>query len=958
VLSLTVGAQTPSIQKIRLNLTEGKESFNTAIQDRSGYIWLGSDQGLHRFDGLSLKNFRPEHDTIPMKVLSIHESPSGTLWIGCKDGSIYRLEKDLLAAFNPEEGNPGAGISDIVTDTAGVTWWSTLGEGIYFYLNGRVYNINYEDGLMEDYVYDLQVDEKGRVWAGTDGGVAICSQADAVKKVEIPSWNSDLYDPVVRVLKADNAGNIYLGFYESMPGYVSGEGGYFLDLSPDPDWPYDPVSDLVIFRDAILASTISGNLVEIGSSGSTEIRTLKTTGDTGGPVGKIYKLLEDREGNVWILSSTGLYRTSGSKWRFYEHFAGRDLQNIHAIHFDSGQKLWFSNDNGVFRIDFATGALREYLQTDAFENMKVTCLAEDLHGYIWAGTFNYGVFRINPRSDSWIRITEDEGLVNNNVLSISPHHDTLWLATLGGATEIVLAGTPEGDFRSIRSFDKDNGLVSNYIYSVYEDRDNRVWFATDGDGISVLERGQFRSYGKEHGLEDDVVYSIRGDDDGNIWIATSQAGVYHFDGQRFTRFGTEEGLSSLQVTGLSTSGAEVIVILENGIDIIHRPTGRVVHYSETAGLAGISTDLNVVSTDPGGNIWIGTKKGIIRYQPGITASSAGPQTILEQMSVFLEAVEMEENMVLGRNRNHISFTYNGIWMSNPEEVRFQVMLEGYDLGWKTTVDRAAIYSSLPAGKYTFRVRASLDQSFRNSSEAAFSFRIRQPFWASPWFILVSFIFFAIVIYFIIHAREKRLKRKEQEKKEKVEFEFQMLKNQVNPHFLFNSFSTLMALIEDKPDVALQYTEKLSDFFRIILQIKDEEVILVREELEIIGDYFFLLKHRFGENLSLETDLDDGVKQSFIPPMTLQILVENAVKHNVISRDKPLRIRIYSKSSELIIENNLQPKKSPELSTGIGLENVFKRYRLKSDREPVIEKTDQQFRVRLPILREGTPKLKQ
>jgi hypothetical protein len=393
----------------------------------------------------------------------------------------------------------------------------------------------------------------------------------------------------------------------------------------------------------------------------------------------------------------------------------------------------------------------------------------------------------------------------------------------------------------------------------------------------------------------------------------------------------------------------VVIVNDNGLDILHIPTDRIAHYGEELGLSGISPDLNVISKDLSGQIWIGTRKGMIRYRHGSGISSYGPQTVLEEMLVYLEPGVMEKDLVLGYSENHVSFRYAGLWYSNPEKVNYQVFLEGYDLGWKDTYDRQAIYSSLSPGSYTFRVRSSLDNSFRNASEASFHFSIREPFWLKDWFIIFMIVVIAGLIYLIIGYREQRFRRNERAKKERVEFEFQVLKNQVNPHFLFNSFSTLMSLIEDQPEQALQYTEKLSDFFRTILQFKDQEVIGLNEELTLIESYFFLLKKRFGDNLNLKINLDENLKKTFIPPMTLQILIENAVKHNIISKDKPLFIRIYEDERKIVVENNLQPKLTAEVSTGIGLENIMKRYRLITRIDPEIEKTEVIFRIKLPCI---------
>ncbi len=943
---LTLQAQYPHVRKIRYSSPSAEPVYFKAIQDNEGYIWLGSAEGLLRFDGINFQAFRPTENAENMHISALHQASDGKIWAGCRDGRIFIVDNGSLEAFQPEEGTPGKGISDIIHDARGILWWSTFGEGIYFYEEGRVFSLNQEDGLAEDYVYDLEPAPGGMVWAATDNGVSLCGNEKGIKTVLAPAFNPSLPDVIVRVVRTDKEGKLWLGFHDAEPGYVDPEiPGQFISSGPG-DWSYGPVSDLAVPGDEAWVATLDGSLFEMSSQGVSLIDPESFDFKTG----KIYDLLEDREGNVWVLAGAGLFITSGSKLKFYRQFSGLALDNIHAIRAgrESEHTLYFSNDDGVFRASLRdAGISRMNLRAPA--GIKVMSLMDDPQGYLWAGTFNYGVFRIDPGLGHTIRLTEQDGLINNNILSISAHHDTLWMATLGGATEIVLTNDQLNGPLKIRSFDQSNGLVSNYIYSVFEDRKNRIWFATDGDGISVLDHGRFTNFGLADGLQDDVVYSIAGDPYDNIWIATAEAGIYRYDGSAFHHYGIEEGLSSLDVSGMTASGDEVIVITDNGLDIIHIPTGKIIHYGEESGLSGITPDLNVISTDSKGNAWIGTRKGIIRYRPGSMANAKGPETVLEEMTVYLEPVAMDSSLSLKSNENHVSFRYSGIWFTNPEKVRYQVMLEGYDLGWKNTFDRSVTYSSLPPGHYTFRVRSSAGAGFQKASDAAFSFRIRQPFFMSAWFIGLAILCITALVYLFIKYRENKLRRQELLKKEKIEFEFQVLKNQVNPHFLFNSFSTLISLIEDQPDEAVRYTEKLSDFFRTILQLKDQEIIPLEEELTIVDHYFFLIKKRFGDNINLKINLEPKAKGSYIPPMTLQILLENAVKHNVISKDKPLSIRILSEGESIIVENNLQPKKTAEISTGIGLENITRRYRLRTDREPSVSKTEKVFRVKLPLI---------
>ncbi len=942
-------SQLPGFEKIRITVPGEGPVFKKAVMDADGYIWLGSGQGLFRFDGIQFKSFTPLPDTADFHVTALHLDQDHDLWIGCRDGKIYRLDQGRINLFNPEEGTSGVAVTDILVAQDRSIWWSTAGEGIYFYSGTRVFNINRDDGLPDDYVHDLESVSDGYVVAGTDGGLVSCIYRNGEKIVNPLAASGELPDIMVTVVKEDSDGNLWLGFQDGGIGFLTNDGRQFIQPAADHAWEEGPVSAVTVSGASAWAGTSSGELLEISLNENNRgmINLLPADLQTG----KIYDLLEDREGNIWILSAEGLFRSTGNRIRYLDDVGGIPLANIHAIHADEFRPglLWFSDDRGLFSLAVESGDVKSYPGPFKGPGLKITCLNQDRFGYIWAGTFNYGAIRLNPANGTFDRITERDNLVNNNVLSISRHHDTLWMATLGGASEIILDPNTSGRSYQARSYNYENGLVNNFIYYVYEDDKNRIWLATDGDGINVRTQDGWSSYNENNGLTDDVIYSLTGDKYGNIWAGSASGGLFKFDGKNFIHYGLDEGLSSISFTGIMAADDELLAVHENGLDILHIPTGNIAHYGGDKGFEGIQPDLNTISRDSEGNIWLGTRKGIIRYRPG-SAVSYMPVTVLEEMSVYLEPRELKAGQVFGYADNHISFRYAGLWFSNPERVNYQVMLEGYDLGWNDTYNRQVTYSSLPPGEFTFKVRSSLDRSFVNAGEVSYSFRIRQPVWIQPWFIILLVIILAALIFLYIKMRENRLRKREQEKKEKIEFEFQVLKNQVNPHFLFNSFSTLISLIEDNPEQAVQYTEKLSDFFRTILQYKDQELITLDEELTLIQSYFFLLKKRYGDNLYLDIQLGDELKKAFIPPMTLQILIENAVKHNVISMSKPLFIKVYEDDGKIVVENNLQPKLTPEVSTGIGLENIRKRYKLITDKEVIIEISELLFRIFLPLIK--------
>lgn len=187
------------------------------------------------------------------------------------------------------------------------------------------------------------------------------------------------------------------------------------------------------------------------------------------------------------------------------------------------------------------------------------------------------------------------------------------------------------------------------------------------------------------------------------------------------------------------------------------------------------------------------------------------------------------------------------------------------------------------------------------------------------------------------------------KTENTKAQLDVLKNQVNPHFLFNSFNTLVSIIPEEPEIAVKFTTELSHFYRYILAYKDKELIPLDQELECIDSYIYLLKIRFQDNLIMDKKLDHTYPDHYIVPLSLQILVENAIKHNIISQSKPLIISIFMENDHICIKNNYQAKKETT-STHTGLNNIQNRYQLLVKKEIKIQKSKESFKVCLPLIK--------
>ncbi len=223
--------------------------------------------------------------------------------------------------------------------------------------------------------------------------------------------------------------------------------------------------------------------------------------------------------------------------------------------------------------------------------------------------------------------------------------------------------------------------------------------------------------------------------------------------------------------------------------------------------------------------------------------------------------------------------------------------------------------------------------------------------------LLSVIVITLLVSFFLHGRgfflewRKSIVEAERYKRAHLSAQYEALRNQVNPHFLFNSLNVLSSLVYKDQDLAARFIKQLSRVYRYVLDTREREVVTLQEERDMLQAYVFLLKMRFGENLQVDISVPPDTER-YLAPLSLQMLVENATKHNVISRQSPLRIRVRSEADGyLVVENNWQPKNNKAESLGVGLANIKDRYAMVSDRAVLVESDEAAgfFRVRLPIL---------
>lgn len=330
--------------------------------------------------------------------------------------------------------------------------------------------------------------------------------------------------------------------------------------------------------------------------------------------------------------------------------------------------------------------------------------------------------------------------------------------------------------------------------------------------------------------------------------------------------------------------------------------------------------------------------------PTLFDSTAGAQ----HTYLFLQAPTEQHDFEA--DENYFNFRYTGINFTNTRALRYRYKLEGYYDKWVTTKEETVTFAKLPSGSYNFVVQASIYPEFAHAVEQQYSFTIATPLYRQTWFIIAVIALCIAGAYLYMRKREQRLKHIAKLQQEKINFEYEYLKSQVNPHFLFNSLNTLTSLIEDDKEKATEYTSHLSDLYRNMLAHPDRNLVPLKDELDVLHNYIHIQRSRFGDALQVNENINNDIKNNKrIVYLALQLLVENAIKHNIVSASKPLVITIAADGNELTVSNPIQLKPNGTDSNGMGLANIQKRYALNTTRQVTFGEHDGKYVVRLPLL---------
>ena len=789
----------------RISTTDGLSQTRVAqiIQDDRGFMWLGTQYGLNRYDGYEFKVYvhdpqRP-NSLAGAWISALFKDRSGLLWIGCNqvlDRFDPQTEVFTHYRIEPPEGGLGGTVVHISQDRTGLLWLAT-GAGLHSLdpKTGTIKHYHYSpqnpEGLSTNDIKWSGSDRAGHLWVGSAKGLDQFDPQSGRVLLHIP-----LPDAVRIAFFEDEAGRFWitkatgigLALYDRASNTVTRYS--FYDLEPEED-ALTGVMGMVEDPDGSLWLGSPGfGLLEFDPEGPRVVHYRHSAADPRS-IGedKVITLFRDREGNIW----TGLHSVGPNhfmrrprQFQTFKHDPDNpnslDSDFINALYEDRAGTLWIGNDSGLNRIDRKTGR-RTFTDGGLGAKPMVITLSEDAGGLIWFGTFAHGLNSYDPRT---------------------------------------------GRYRSYRHDPRDPHSLSNdEVHRLLVDHEGRLWVCTD-DGLDLFDpkSNSFQVYKAEPESRSSQRYvAIAEDAQGTLWLGTGESGLHHFDPAtgRFTIYRadpnrTDALLDNTVPTVHVSSSRRIWVGTLNGLNELDPATGRFTAYDVRNGLAGNSIDC--VLEDGDGHLWMSTNKGVSRFDPvthrfanysaidGLPGDDltgwgacyksrsgelffggyagavaffpdrlqetpfsppvvltgfelrgkpvlAGPDSPLER------SITYSDHVVLSHEQNVFSITFAGLRFLSPETNRYRYRLEGLDPGWYETdsSQRVATYTTLPPGHYDFRVQAASGRGPWSEPGVSVHVEVLTPWWATWWFRLFYGVLLALAIWWAYRIRVSQISQR-------------------------------------------------------------------------------------------------------------------------------------------------------------------------------------------------------
>ena len=783
--------------------------INQIFQDKRGFIWIATEYGLNRFDGLRFSNYKHvSGDSTSIKnnyVRTLFEDSRQNLLVGCIDGLMkYDSETDTFREIPMIRA--GKRVFPHITQMQklhnGEIWVVTTGQGI-FRLDEEKQQAESIDAIMRQVNYNFQSnlyeDSHYNIWIGTEGHGLICYLPDTqeVRVFRYPVIN----DNYVSAIGEDKYGNLFIGTQKHGLSRYECEQNRFVPV-PYMGGKELSISFLTLVDDRLLIGTDGQGLKTYNRmTGKIEDYSINSA-PLDFSEGKIHTIMEDRDKNLWVgLFQKGIVLMPKQENPF-EYYGNKSIHYnpigqgcVMSIYQDSNRHLWVGADNeGIFELDAEGKRLRHYQPGNDPRSMANTimCMYEDTNGDFWLGTYTRGLAKLNRRTgECEYPLPVD----NEKIFSITEdRHTNLYIATLGSRLYQYNLVTKElKHYESSKDETGDltrNELANDWVNYIFCDSEGMIWLG-HYKGISCFNpvNESFINYRKVNTLvEDRVGYVVQEDHAGNIWAGTTD-GLYCFNKKtdELTCFTVADGLPNNVICGICEDEEHNMWISTYmGICKYDAKTGRYINYYAGDGLQGNEFTHGAFYKDEAGKVYFGGINGITYFQPSSIESVLKDAKVwITDFSIFNQPVRKntrsgrhtviytsvpDANMFqLAHYDNTFSIVFSTLQYNNPEQISYQYKIEELSNQWLSTepgVNRVT-YNNLLPGKYTFHVRAL---SHGNLSEIRTVKILITPPWYEMWwaYCIYAFLFGLLVLGIVNYILSRMRHRREIMKREHAE----------------------------------------------------------------------------------------------------------------------------------------------------------------------------------------------
>jgi len=717
-----------------------QNAVTAIVQTRDGYLWLGTYNGLARFDGVRFVVFA-DGSTPGLqssRVTSLFEDADGNLWIGHETGGLTRLKDGEFKAMEIRATWNHGKIIAIAAD-AGKGIWLVNEEGLLARLrDGLVLTPRSGTALG---IVSFASDRHGDLWIVRAGKVSRL-QGEKLVAVDFDAGSVDSY---VQGICASRSGGLWVAGDGRLRKWQGDR--WITDLGEAP-WGMSGITRLIEIQDGSLAAgTVDSGLYLVQpNSGAWHLNRTN-----GLPQNWVRSLCQDQEGNLWMGAGSGglvALRTGNvATINPADQWQGRAV--LSACVARDGV-MWIGTEGaGLYRLQGTEW--KRFAENEGLSNLFIWSVSEDAEGRLWVGTWGGGLFV--QRGERFERAPGLENLTAPVTALLHIRPGALWVGTGDGLLRYETGG--------MTWFGRQQGLEVPDVRAVVQANDGTVWFGMSGGGLGRLKEGVVRQFRKQDGLSSDFVHCLFLDEEATLWLGTAGGGLVRLKDERFVVINAQKGLPATVICHIeddrrgyfwmsSHSG-----ILRVGKDELNRCADGELNsiscltYGKGDGLPTLECSGGLQPAGcrtADGRLWFPTTKGLVAVNPtDVKRNQLRPPVVIEEVLVDGQPVSPGNTkgalLRIPPGRQRFDFHYTGLSFTVPEKVRFKYRLEGLETEWMEAEDagtkRAANYNYIPPGKYTFHVQACNNDGVWNEEGAALAFTVLPYFWQTWWFRALS-----------------------------------------------------------------------------------------------------------------------------------------------------------------------------------------------------------------------------